>query len=336
MKTDIINMHENDQINMFVGMDHGTTYMRFASSDGGVFKLSRHEAAAKTRDELLACILQGLDASIDDIELMAVTYSMGDGIDAITPIDRVPDRGIKSREGAGLHVGGGTQVFDTMRDSGIPAVVIPGLHSGNTPDARFNVFSHGASPEKIGIAYHAHKKGYDDLIISDISSNTVTIAAAQGQLLGAIDACIFAPGVHHGPLDLAAIRDVDAGVCTANEAFTSAGVLKMTGQPGVQELITAFESGDKRAALALDTLALFASMEIVSMKLLLREKGITEPGVFSSGSVSEIPYVHELLEKHTGSGIEPLGVWSAAKGCAYIAGDVAGGLRSILGVRVDT
>jgi len=47
------------------------------------------------------------------------------------------------------------------------------------------------------------------------------------KMLGAIDACIFAPGVHHGPLDLQAIRDVDAGLVTANDAFSTAGVTRL-------------------------------------------------------------------------------------------------------------
>ena len=74
-------------------------------------------------------------------------------------------------------------------------------------------------------------------IVSDISSNTVTLAVASGKVIGAIDACIFAPGVHHGPLDLQAIRNVDDGFQTANQAFIEAGVLKMTPYKDREELI---------------------------------------------------------------------------------------------------
>ena len=49
--------------------------------------------------------------------------------------------------------------------------------------------------------------------------------------------------------------------------------------------------------IALDTLALFASMEIVSMRLLLIEKGIKDPKIFLSGSVSEIHHVKKQIEK---------------------------------------
>ena len=320
---------------MFVGIDHGTTHMRFASTDGREFKLSRQQAAAMGPKGLLNSILQGLGASASDIKMMAVTYSMGDGIDRITPIDRVPDRGIQSRHGAGLHVGGGTLVYDTIRNSGIPAVVIPGLHRGNTADGRLNIFSHGASPEKIGIVYHAHKKGHENMVVSDISSNTVTLAVAHSRMLGALDACIFAPGIHHGPIDLEGIRDVDDGKYTANDAFIRAGVVKMAGVQDLDALMAAFSAGDPSAALALDTAALFAAMEIVSMKLLLKEEGIEDPNIFIAGSVSNIKYARDRIKSHVGTGVECLGVWSGAKGCAHIAEDVYNGARDIMGIGVD-
>jgi putative methanogenesis marker protein 12 len=232
-------------------------------------------------------------------------------------------------------VGGGTLVYDTIRNSGIPAVVIPGLHRGNTTDGRLNIFSHGASPEKIGIVYHAHKKGHDNMVVSDISSNTVTLAVAQGRLLGALDACIFAPGIHHGPIDLEGIRNVDDGKYTANDAFIRAGVVKMAGVQDIDTLMTAFSAGDPSAALALDTVALFAAMEIVAMKLLLKEKGIEYPDIFIAGSVSDIKYARDRIKSHVGTGVECLGVWSGAMGCAHIAEDVYGGARNIMGIGVD-
>ncbi|MCL7415354.1 MAG: methanogenesis marker 12 protein [ANME-2 cluster archaeon] len=320
---------------MFVGIDHGTTHMRFASTDGREFKLSRYQAAIMGPEELKESILKGLGTSASDIQMMGLTYSMGDGIDMITPIDRVSDRGIQSRHGAGLHVGGGTKVYDTIQDSGIPAVVIPGLHRGNTSDARFNVFSHGASPEKIGIVYHAHKKGHDNMVVSDVSSNTVTLAAAHGQLLGALDACIFAPGIHHGPIDLEGIRDVDDGKYTANEAFIRSGVAKMAGVQDIEALMAAFLANDPKAILALDTAALFAAMEITAMKLLLKEKDIENPSIFIAGSLSDIKYARERIEAHVGTGVECLGVWAGARGCAGIAEAVYLGARDIMGIGVD-
>ena len=62
-----------------------------------------------------------------------------------------------------------------------------------------------------------------DVIVSDVSSNTVTLLVSAGKLVGAFDACIFAPGMLHGALDVDAIRKIDSGECTANEAFQHAG-----------------------------------------------------------------------------------------------------------------
>ncbi|HJH31073.1 MAG TPA: hypothetical protein C5S50_02545 [Methanosarcinaceae archaeon] len=63
--------------------------------------------------------------------------------------------------------------------------------------------------------------------------------------------CIFAPWVHHGPLDLQAIRDVDAGTCTANEAFIHAEVLKNTTYAGRKELLESAARGEKNTCLRL-------------------------------------------------------------------------------------
>ncbi|MDD1654576.1 MAG: methanogenesis marker 12 protein, partial [Methanomicrobiales archaeon] len=83
---------------MFIGIDHGTTGIRFASPEGA-FRISREEA-------------RGFDAGmlsrlcpLDHIRLIAVTYSMGDNFSEILPIRAVTNRGLVSREGAGKHIG---------------------------------------------------------------------------------------------------------------------------------------------------------------------------------------------------------------------------------------
>ena len=111
--------------------------------------------------------------------------------------------------------------------SNTPAIVLPGIHDESNVDSRMKFFSHGASPEKIGLAYYISKYYKSrDFILCDVSSNTVSLAVAESRIVGAIDAAIFAPGVAQGPLDLQAIRDVDNGLMTANEAFSSGGLVK--------------------------------------------------------------------------------------------------------------
>ena len=323
---------------MFIGIDHGTTAMRFAAifPDGEVLRLEipRTDAANMTESRLISSMEDTFGIKSTDISLIAVTYSMGDGICDIENIMKVKDRGVKSIEGAGKKTGGGGRVFDSIRSSGIPAVVIPGIHDGSNTDPRLNIFSHSTSPEKVGIAYHAYSLGLKDFVLSDISSNTVTVAVASGKLIGAIDACIFAPGLQHGPLDVNALRDVDSGKMSANDAFIHSGVLKNMPFSDRHDLLEAAKKEDSQAILALDSIALFAAMEIAGMQLLMKEYD-SQGEVVIEGSVGEIPYVVERIENHLGVKAHVLDRWSAAIGCAEIARDIYEGSTEILGLRVN-
>jgi putative methanogenesis marker protein 12 len=321
----------------FIGIDHGTTAMRFALIEGDTvltFELERAEAAAMSENEILESIEENFHVKRENIDLVALTYSMGDGFSIIKDVRSLEGRGLQSIEGAGKKTGGGTRVFEAIRNSEISAIAIPGLHMHSKVDPRMKVFSHLTSPEKLGIAYHIRCLGYTDFVVSDISSNTVTLAVAGGKVLGAIDACIFAPGVHHGPLDLQAIRDVDNGIQTANQAFIEAGTLKMTPYKDREELLDAAKKGEKQALLALDTIALFAAMEIASMQLLLKDYG-ARGKIFLAGSIGEVEYVHKKIQAHLEQECLCLGKWHAAIGCAEIARDVFAGKKEIIGVGVN-
>ncbi len=324
---------------MFIGIDHGTSAIRFAALFGGkkeLIKLEvpRSKAANMTESQILSSIEDAFGIKMGDISLVAVTYSMGDGISEIEDIRYVTNRGVKSTEAVGMKTGGGGRVFDAVLCSGIPAVVIPGIHNGSSTDPRLNVFSHSTSPEKIGIAYHAFSLGITDFVLSDISSNTVTLGVAAGKLVGAIDACIFAPGLHHGPLDVSSLRAVDAGTLSANEAFMQSGVLSNTPFSSKKELVIAAGYNNPGALLALDSIALFASMEIMGIQLLLKDRGSVGE-IIIEGSVGEIPYVVERIEKHLSVKVHVLDRWSAAIGCAEIARDIYEGTRDILGLNVN-
>ncbi|MBP2029424.1 putative methanogenesis marker protein 12 [Methanohalophilus levihalophilus] len=323
---------------MFLGIDHGTNAMRFAAINGVEekhFEIPRTEISQMNENEILPLLLDKFDITENEIELIAVTYSMGDGITCIENVKNVKNRGVQNIEGVGKKTGAGTLVFDAVLHSDIPTVVIPGIHEKSSTDPRMNVFSHSTSPEKLGIAYNAFCTGVRDFIVSDMGSNTVTLGVVDGKVVGAIDACIFAPGTNHGPLDLQAIRDVDAGKCTANEAFMNSGVLKQTPYSTSSELITAFTEGKKDAAFSMDCLALFASMEISAMQVLLKDYDVKESALFLAGSIGEVGYVQELIAKYTGSKPQLLGKWSAALGSAMIARDIASGKAEILGIPVN-
>ncbi len=316
---------------MFIGIDHGTTGIRFATPEGQWFELSRKQARDMSQARIIDSIFKNFKASKEDIELIALTYSMGDGISRITPIGKVENRGVTSQKGAGVHVGGGTNVYDAIATSGIPAVVIPGIHRGNYGHPCFRIYSHGASPEKLGIAYNAcMASGDEDFIVSDISSNTVTMGVEKLKMLGAIDACIFAPGVHHGPLDLQAIREVDAGLITANDAFSTAGVTRLIPYKTLGALEAALEKNDPDALWAFDTIAIFAAMEVASFLTLI-------PGasIFTAGSVGSMDMVKGKMSELLKKDVIVLGKLSAAIGLAQIARDVHAGKKEILGIGVE-
>jgi putative methanogenesis marker protein 12 len=299
---------------MFIGVDHGTQAVRFATLDNRKLELPREKIVESS---VITDVEEGLNLKLEFVKLIGLTYSMGDGITHITDIKKVHNRGLKASGGAGLHVGGGTAVYDAIYNSNAPAIVLPGIHDKSNIDSRMKFFSHGASPEKVGVAYYVLKRHNEqDFILCDLSSNTVSLAVAESRIIGAIDAAIFAPGIVQGPLDLQAIRDVDNGVMTANEAFSHGGLLK-------RDLDENEMTG---------TLALFAAMEISALQVLLRDY-TTDGSIFLAGSAA--PNVKNLLEERLCTPSIVLEPWSAAEGCATVAKDVWEGATDILGIPVD-
>jgi putative methanogenesis marker protein 12 len=309
---------------MFLGVDHGTTAIRFAVPEGRCWELPRQEASRLLPDDILRLIKQNLNLAA--VDLVALTYSMGDGLTSIVRLEDAPNRGLIQQDGAGLHVGGGTRVFDAIRASGWPCMLLPGIHRNSDVDPRLKVFSHGMSPEKVGLAYGVYRSGVPSFIISDASSNTVTFAVLRGRIVGAIDAPIFAPGLFQGPLDVEAIRNVDAGKITANEAFTRGGILRRFGRARLEDC------RPEERELALETLALFAAMEISALTVLMRDLGERELSLFLAGSPS--PLIAKRVSGLLCHEVKTLGRCAAAQGCAYIAQDVFGGADSILGIEV--
>ncbi len=310
---------------MFLGVDHGTTAIRFATTEGRCWELPRKEASLLFPEEILMRIKDNL--CLTRVDLVALTYSMGDGLSRIVRLGDAENRGLVQQDGAGLHVGGGTRVFEALRGSGWPCVLLPGIHRNSDVDPRLKVFSHGMSPEKVGLAYGVFRSGVESFIISDASSNTVTFAVLRGKIVGAIDAPIFAPGLAQGPLDVEAIRNVDAGKMTANQAFTQGGILRRLGRSSLDEC-----SPEERA-LALETLALFAAMEISALDILLRDLGEMEPKLYLAGSPA--PLIEGRVSKLLGRAVGSLGRCASAQGCALVAQDVFSGAEQILGIAVD-
>jgi putative methanogenesis marker protein 12 len=309
---------------MFLGVDHGTTAIRFATQEGHCWDLARKKASLSSPEEILELIIEKLGT--EDIDLVALSYSMGDGINRIMRLVDAPNRGLISQDGAGLHVGGGTKVFEAIASSGWPAILLPGIHRNSDIDPRFKVFSHGMSPEKVGLAYGIFKNISRNFIVCDASSNTVSFIVLDGRIIAAIDAPIFAPGLMQGPLDVEAIREVDSGKMTANQAFNSGGILFKMGISSINECSA------KEEKHALKTLSLFAAMEIAALQVLSRERDIPSPDLFLAGSPAA--RICNEVSGLLGCNVMPLDRYAAARGCAQIAEDVFNGKKRILGLEV--
>ena len=332
---------------VFIGMDHGTTGISFClMSDNGeiidIFKIDR-EDSKNGRVSAIEELSKRID--LNSVKLMAITYAMGDGFNKILPIEKVEDRGILSIEGAGKVTGGGTSVFSELENSNIPTIMIPGLHKNSTSlDDLFNAaYSHQASPEKVSISYNAFKETkWKNYIVADISSNSVDILIEDSKIKGAMDACIGAMGIVHGPIDLEMIRDIDEGRKTANECFSHAGAIKIAGIDGKvanmkDQLLQNYANGDDKAKLAIDTLIMTVAMEIAGLDVVCKNdiEGIVLTG--SIGSATEPFNFEDEINKYFKYKYElkVISKESGAIGAAQIARDVYNGEKEILGIEVD-
>ena len=332
---------------VFIGMDHGTTGISFCimSQNGeiiDIFKIDREDSKSGK-----VSAIEELSKRVDlnDVKLMAITYAMGDGISQILPTSQVKDRGILSINGAGKVTGGGTSVFSELENLEIPSVMIPGLHKdSDSLDKLFRAaYSHQASPEKVSISYNAFKQtGWSNFIVADISSNSVDILIENGKIKGAIDACLGAMGVVHGPLDLEMIRDIDEGKSSANESFSHAGAIKIAEIDGKvanmkNQLLDNYKDGDEKAKLAIDTLIMTVAMEIAGLELVCENdiEGIVLTG--SIGSATEPFNFKDEINKYFKNkyDLKIISSESGAIGAAQIAMDVYNGGKEILGIEVN-
>lgn len=332
---------------VFIGMDHGTTGISFCiMSENGdivdIFKIDREDSKS---GKVSAVEELSKRTDLNSIKLMTVTYAMGDGFNKILPLEKIENRGILSIDGAGRVTGGGTSVFSELENSEIPIIMVPGLHKNSTSlDKLFNAaYSHQASPEKVCISYNALlETNWENFIVADISSNSVNILIENSKIKGAVDACLGAMGIVHGPLDLEMIRDIDEGKSTANECFSHAGAVKIAGintkvANMKDQLLENFENNDEKAKLAIDTLIMTVAMEIAGLEIVCRNEidGIVLTG--SIGSMTHPFNFKDEINKYFKDKFElkVISKESGAVGAAQIAYDIYNGKDNILGIEVD-
>ncbi len=307
-----------------MGIDHGTQAVRFfISPENYYFEISRKNPNFN--------LLKKIDDF--DIDVACMAYSMGDGINRITNMKKVKNRGVLE-ESVGEYKGVGTRVYDFIKKKDFETYLIPGLHRNvDVLDKRFKaLYSHCASAEKVALSYFVYETVNKDfraknLIISDISSNTVTIAIKNDRFFGAIDACLGAIGVFHGPLDLEGLRRAEKGE-KATKIFYSSGAVKIYPTEDPSDIL---EPKNELAELALESLVMSVKMEIYSFLSEIKPDAIVITGWAG---------VHENVFKRLSSlkSIAPLyriDEHSAAKGAALIAKKIYEGAENILGIGVE-
>jgi putative methanogenesis marker protein 12 len=314
-----------------LGVDHGTRGIRFCLLDGQdkrFFEIDRWREGRATISDLLE------KDGFFDADLIGLTYSMADSISRITDIKKVKNRG-QTEPVTGEFIGVGTKLYDEIADSQKRAVLIPGLHRGIAClDERFKLlYSHMAASEKVALAYHAFNRVNEEsdvksIIVSDISSNTVTIAIKSGRFFAAIDACLGASGLLHGPLDLGDIRRVDSGGITANKAFYSAGVSQKVGIDS-DDVLNGNSIGRQ---VARNALVMASVIEVCGLAGIIKPQAVAIAG---SAGVHENVFGKLKSELEVIAPVFKLHPYAAAIGAAEIARDILLGQKDFLGIGVD-
>jgi putative methanogenesis marker protein 12 len=312
-----------------LGIDHGTQAIRFCLLEDGEKKYLE----IQRKPGLEESFINVLDKKgFLEVDLIGLTYSMGDGINKITDVKKVRNRG-QLEPITGELSGLGTQLFDEILESKYNAVLIPGLHRKiGCLDERFKqLYSHMAASEKVALSYHAYNRINRDIqakniLISDISSNTVTIGIKGGRFFGAIDACIGAPGLLHGPLDLGDIRRIDKGLTNANKAFYHSGISHKMGLSSSKIM----EGGGEKEKLALEALIMAAKIEISGFSAILKPHAIAISG---AAGISEKVFEHLKSDLEVLAPTVRLNKNAPSLGAAEIARDILDGKRDFLGIK---
>lgn len=368
----------------FLGIEHGTRGIRCAlikeSPQGDTFvsdpDVYLEIPRTRNRGRIFPSITDEIrkHVSLEKIERVVMTYSMGDNFTSFTRIQDLETRGILERSGAGQVTGLGSAVFDEILESGLDVLMVPGIHS-RTPSilpAFRRLASHCSAPDKVGSAYqsslylkHLGFQGVN-LIMCDSGANTVTLLIRDGLIIGGVDAALGAPGLLQGPIDLENIRRIDHGKISANEAFSGSGLFSEIEKGELDHLdhrhvcMNSIDRGNNIDSVnnidrgngidrenSIDrwkkdpdfreryhALASAMAMEIMGLTSFMHEP----EGIVITGSAHEIEpvsFMEKINELLSPHSVFYLGHCSAAIGCACIARDISAGVKNILGIQVQ-
>jgi hypothetical protein len=208
---------------MFLGIEHSSKHMGFAVLDKGKIRkvtLLDRERLAKTDEN----VLDILGLSRDSIDMVGLTYSAADGINAITDLRKIKNLGQRNINHFGFEkpVGGGTKVYKDIEESGVRAVLIPGVHDGLPHmDPYFRHYSSLCTSDKTAITYyafdHLQKRipGAKNFITCSVGNTLMATVVRDGELRGGS----LWLGGSYGMVDLRVLRLLAAKKLHLKDAF---------------------------------------------------------------------------------------------------------------------
>lgn len=319
---------------MYVGIDHSTTGIKISCRDGGrtvsTFCIDRRDL------EECQSVVEQIDSRVpvSDIRLATVTYSYGNGISRIRDIEDVSNRGVKDLLGLGYETGAGAAVFDQLRDSEIPTVVLPGVHSGlETLHPFFRHYSTLSGADKVAAVRYALERFRSEhgssgsFIWACASSSCMSGLVCDGRLRG----FFHWVGPVHGWPDPQAIRRGRAE--DFEDVFMRCGLLARNDD----DVTDVHSMSDERL---LEFVSLATVQNVYSLYPFAREIGGDEPeAVVLSGRLTrrEQPVDVGRRVYEACLDVAPVlfsGPYAAAQGAALVGRDVDDGSDHVLGIPV--
>lgn len=322
----------------YVGTDHSTTGIKTTvlHPDGSSDQFTIERTPDGSSDwSFIDCL--STHVSVDEIDLVATGYSYGDNFSSITDISSVENRGVVDHMGAGHGFGTGTQVFDELKHSSIPCVLMPGVHNGlDCLHPYFSHYSVYSGADTVAMSRYAkeisdEKNGTDSTFIAAcISSSAMATLVHEGTLVGGFHWL----GLIHGHIDIELLREIETGTQRPRNAFMKSGLLYRSGKSFAQvkgvpnaDLLEQLSWATRHHVHALVPFAnqINTSSSLDQIVLSGRLNDIREPFDMKSTldeSMRHLAPVHFTRD------------FSTAMGAAYIARDVCDGADDILGIPV--
>lgn len=319
-----------------MGVDHSTTGIKTVvldedSVESFVIERSMDKGDWSFLEQLARRI------PLDEIEMVANGFSMGNDFTTVTDIDCLDDRGIVDYVGLGHGFGTGTQVFDELADSDVPCVAYPGVHDGlDTLDDYFRHYSSLTGADTVAMTRYAKEVTEEacgpesNFVAACVSSSAMATVVRDGRLRGAFHWL----GLIHGHVDAEMLRDLRDSEGGFRDAFMRSGLLfredygfdAVYGTPDADLLETMCDATVHHV----HSLAPFAedgTAGIDRVVLSGRFSRVSDPvdvAARVSESVSRLAPVHVCRE------------YSTALGAAYIARDAAEGADDVLGIPTES